>query len=134
MAERCSCTGVSTFSGETLRRCENGSLPLRPEEGNIPGGGVQSTTIQRAQRELSLYNMFVSLEAFVQESIILLFPTPTCVAHTIAVLLQDYCAIYNAPRPPFSVPHTIYNIGNSKIVWRPSGSPLQMDSRCPESV
>jgi len=62
---------------------------------------------------VGLYRRLVSLEAFVHESIILLLPTPTCVAHTIAMLMHDYCAIYNAPRPPFYVPHTIYNIGNS---------------------
>ena len=65
---------------------------------------------------LSLYSIFVSIETFVHESTILLFPTPICVAHTIAMLLHDHCVIYNSPRPPFYVPHTIYNIGNSNIV------------------
>jgi len=33
----------------------------------------------------------------VHESVILLLPTPTCIARTIAMLLHVYCAIYEAP-------------------------------------
>jgi len=50
-------------------------------------------------------------EAFVYESIVHLLLPPTCIAHTIAIRLHVYCAIYDAPPPdPPFVCHTIYNI------------------------
>ena len=41
------------------------------------------------------------------ESIIFDCPPPTCRANTIALLLQDYCAIYDAPPTPLCMPNTI---------------------------
>jgi len=43
----------------------------------------------------------------VHESIIFDCPPPTCRANTIALLLQDYCAIYDAPPTPLCMPNTI---------------------------
>jgi len=57
-----------------------------------------------------LYKILFYFEAFVHESIILLLPTPTCIARTIAMLFHVYCAIYDAtpPTPPvYATHHTI---------------------------
>ena len=43
---------------------------------------------------IGLYKIFVHFKAFLHESIITFIPPPTCNAHTIAILLHDYCAIY----------------------------------------
>jgi len=61
----------------------------------------------------------------VRESIISLPPPPlTRIAHTIALLLHDYYAVYDltpTPRPtPLWVFHTPYNIDHNNIVYRPS--------------
>ena len=58
---------------------------------------------------VSLDKIFVHFEAFVQESIIPLFLTPTCIAHTIAILLHDVCAVYDPPPTPlcYAIHHTI---------------------------
>ena len=42
------------------------------------------------------------------ESTILLLPPPTCIDHTTAILLHDYCAMYDSP-PTFLV-YTIHHI------------------------
>ena len=55
-------------------------------------------------------------EAFVHESIILLLPTPTCIARTIAMLLHVYCAIYAPPTEPPFVCHAQYHMGNGNLV------------------
>jgi len=54
-----------------------------------------------------LYKIFFHLEAFVHESIILLLPTPSCVARTIAIRLHVYCQSTTSPRPLCCVPYTI---------------------------
>ena len=59
-----------------------------------------------------LYKRFFHFEAFVHESIILALLPPTCTAHTIVILLHDYCAIYDPLLDPPFVCHTPYNIGN----------------------
>jgi len=46
--------------------------------------------------------IFVHFKAFVHESVILVLPPPTCNAHTTAVLLQYYCALYDPPPTPLS--------------------------------
>jgi len=56
---------------------------------------------------VGLYQVFVSHEAAVHESIILSFFRPACIAHTIVILLHDYCTKCNAPRPSFCVSHHI---------------------------
>ena len=54
-----------------------------------------------------LCTITVYLELFVYKSTILLFAPPTCNAHTITILLDDYCAIYDAPpTPPLYAIHT----------------------------
>jgi len=68
---------------------------------------------------ISLYKIFVYFEASVHESIIPLFPPPTCIAHTIAIRLHDYCAMYDPSlRPLFCMPYTIqYWSCEPNIVW-----------------
>jgi len=63
----------------------------------------------RCTVQLGLYKIFVHFKAFVHESIILLLPPHTCNAHTSAVLVHDYCAIYDSlPNPlSYSIHHTI---------------------------
>jgi len=69
--------------------------------------------VQRGRRsspaQPSLYKIFVSFEAFVHESIIPLLLTPTCLTHTIAILLHALCAIYDPPPTPlcYAIHHTI---------------------------
>jgi len=46
---------------------------------------------------LGLYKILFNFEAVVQESTILSFPPPTCIAHTVAILLHDYWAVYDFP-------------------------------------
>ena len=40
-----------------------------------------------------LYKIVIYFESFVHESIVLSFLEPTCIAHTVAILLHDYWAI-----------------------------------------
>jgi len=47
------------------------------------------------------------------ESIILVLPTTTGIAHNSAVLLHVYCATYDPPTTPPCVCHTLYSIGNA---------------------
>jgi len=42
---------------------------------------------------VGLYKIFFYFESFVHESIVLSFLPPTCIAHTVAILLHDYWAI-----------------------------------------
>jgi len=56
-----------------------------------------------------LYKIFVYIKAFVHERIIPFLPLPICIAHTIAILLHGYCAIYDPPQPPSCMPYTIHN-------------------------
>ena len=58
---------------------------------------------------VSLYKTVVHFKAFMHESIILVLPPPTCIAHNSAILLHVYCAIYDLPQPPlaYAIHHTI---------------------------
>ena len=58
---------------------------------------------------VGLYKKFIGFEAFVHESIVLLLHPPTYIAHAIAILSHDYCAIYALPQTPFvyAIDHTI---------------------------
>jgi len=57
---------------------------------------------------LGLYNIFFYFESFVHELIVLSFLPPTCIAHTFAILLHDYWAVYHAfSTPLFCMPYTI---------------------------
>jgi len=58
----------------------------------------------------------VLLEGLCARIIPLLLPPPIRVAHTIALLLHDCCAIYDPPFDPSCVCHTPYNIGNDNIM------------------
>jgi len=63
-----------------------------------------------------LYKIFVHFQAVVHDSVILLLPPTTCIAHTIAILVHGDCAINDSsPTPPF-VSHTPYNGGRDNIV------------------
>ena len=50
-----------------------------------------------------------TLRPFVHESIIIVLPTPTCIAHTVAILLLYHCAIFEPPPTPhvYAIHHTI---------------------------
>jgi len=65
--------------------------------------------VDTPRAQLSLYKILLYLEALVHESTILLLPPSTCIAGTIAILLHDYCAIYDAPRDPpvYAIHHTM---------------------------
>ena len=65
---------------------------------------------------VSLYKRFVYFEALVQDSTILSFPAPTCIAHRGAILLHDDWAVYDSPSDLPCVCHTPYNIGNNNIL------------------
>jgi len=45
--------------------------------------------LKRGDTGLGLYNRNVYLEAFVHKSNILIFPLPTCIAHSGAILFHD---------------------------------------------
>jgi len=61
--------------------------------------------------------IYLHSEAFVHESIIrFLAPPPTCIDHTIAILLHVYYAIHDPPPTPPCVCHTLYSIGNGTSV------------------
>jgi len=65
---------------------------------------------------VGLCTRFDYFGAFVHESRIILLLSPTCIAHTIAMLMRDYCAIYDPPPDPPIECHTLYNSGNGNIV------------------
>jgi len=97
--EHCEESG-GQFGARNQQRSERGVLTksnLRYE------GGV------RINRGLGvgLNKIIFYMEALVHESIILVLSPPTCIAHTIAKLLHDYCAIYDAPPTPFCLLYTI---------------------------
>ena len=56
-----------------------------------------------------VYKILLYFEAYVHESIIFYCPHPTRIAHTIALLLHGYCAIYDSPPTPlvYAIQHTI---------------------------
>jgi len=66
--------------------------------------------------ELGLYEILFYFRALVHESIILFLPPPTCIAHTVAILLQYHCAIFEPSSDPPFLCHTPYDIGHSNIV------------------
>jgi len=81
--------------------------------GGISCGGkhIIKDSISQSTRtpQLGLHKIFFYYESFMHESIILSFPQPTCIAHTVAVLLHGYCAICAPPQPPFCMLYTIQN-------------------------
>ena len=58
---------------------------------------------------ISLYKILFHVAALVWESIILVLLPPTCKAYPIAILLHDFCAIYDPPPTPllYAIRHTI---------------------------
>ena len=54
--------------------------------------------------------------AIVQESTILAFPPPFCMAHPSAILLHDYYTVLDSPSDLPFVCCTPYNIGNTNIL------------------
>jgi len=58
---------------------------------------------------LVLYKILFYFAAFVHESSIPSLPPSSCAAHTVAILLQYYCALYNAPPTAllYAIHHTI---------------------------
>jgi len=50
-----------------------------------------------ADLQVGLYKILFYFKAFVHGRIILFVPLPICIAHTIAILLHDDCALYDSP-------------------------------------
>jgi len=65
---------------------------------------------------VGLYNIFFYFEAFVHESIILSFPPPTCIGHTVATVMYDQWAVYEPPSDLPFVCHAPCDIGNNNIL------------------
>jgi len=82
-----------------------------PEEKQTPSWS--NVTLWRLY--ISLYKILFHVKALLWERIILSLPPPTCKAYPIAILLNDYCAIYNPPTTPlvYAIPHTILAIAIS---------------------
>jgi len=69
---------------------------------------VNLSILTRAGPHIGLYKIFVHFEAVVHESIILLLPRLTCIAHTIALTFtQLVCHILSTPNTPWCMPYTI---------------------------
>ena len=60
----------------------------------------------------SLYKIFFYFEPFVHVSIVLSFFCPACIAHTVAILLHDYWAIYD---PPLDFPFVCHTPCNKPV-------------------
>jgi len=58
---------------------------------------------------ISLYKIVFHFEALLWKSIILVLPPSTCIAHTNAMVLHDYCAVYALPPTSrvYAIHHTI---------------------------
>jgi len=65
------------------------------------GGGTRDEEATWPLRQLGLYKMFFYFQSFVHESIVLSFFWPACIAHTVAILLHNYWAIYDPPPTSF---------------------------------
>jgi len=78
------------------------SPPLPPVPFSLPLPPVLRSS-------LGLYKIFFYFESFVHESIVLSFSRPACIAHTVAILLHDYSAIYDPPSNSlwYAIHHTI---------------------------
>jgi len=82
--------------------------------GPFGGGRRLQTRLALAQVEhraarswFGLFKIFVHSFVCVQESIIPSLPPPIRTTHTTAIVLRDFCAMYEPPRPSFYVPYTI---------------------------
>jgi len=76
-------------------------------------------------QELGLYKIVFDFGAFVHESIIRVFPPPICMALTIAILLHDYSAVYDAPRT-----HLLYSIHHTVLAMAISCKGAQEHALC----
>jgi len=94
-------TPQTNTSHKHLTTLEGAATTVRATSNARVGGRAEVSVRGRVQVRrglgLGLYKILFYFEAFVHESIILLLPTPTCIARTIAMLLHVYCAIYEAP-------------------------------------
>ena len=67
-----------------------------------------SVKMQQVRLHLSLYQIFFYFYSFVNESIVISFSRPAYTAHTVAMLLHGYWAIYDPPStsPLYAAHHT----------------------------
>ena len=72
--------------------------------------------LRACARGVGPHKMLCYFEAHVHESIIFDCSLPTRIAHAIALLSHDYCAIHDPPTDPPFMCHTPYNIGHGNIV------------------
>ena len=60
-------------------------------------------------------------------SILPFSPCPTCIAHTVAMRVHDYWAVYDPSSDLPCICHTLYHITNYNIMYRASvGRPLSL--------
>jgi len=88
---------------DTAYSVTHNSYLLRPD--------VPSQTMR-----LGLYKILFYFGAIVQESTILLFPPPICMAHPSVILLHDFNTIYDSLSDLPCVCYTPYKIRNNNIL------------------
>jgi len=58
---------------------------------------VRNLVERSFSQAVALYKILLYFSSFVHESIVLSFFRPACIAHTVAIVLHGYWAIYNPP-------------------------------------
>jgi len=116
---RRSSSSSSNSSNRKINRVNPPSLPPPPppvQPGENPAEFILETyslsvssSTELGSCRLAFTRYCFYSEAFVHESIIRVLPPPTCIARTIAILLQVDRAIYDAPPTPlfYAIHHTI---------------------------
>ena len=79
---------------------------LGRQTSSTAGAGIRPTIT--AQSLVGLHKIFVYVESFMHESVVLSPPPPTCISHTVAILLHDYWALYRTSSNPllYAIHHT----------------------------
>jgi len=106
--------------GEPARRsaCE-----ARPLARHAPLAAFAAPVVEDVQEHAFCFN------AFVNEPIIILLPPPTCNAHSVAMVLHDYCARY-APSPTLLL-YAVYRTILVMAILCTSYSPARASARGP---
>jgi len=94
-------------------RCRAPRPPAEGDEGHRHGLSICAMhDMSRLDSKFGLYKILFHFESFVHKSIVLSFLPSTCVALTVAMLLHDYCKIYDPPSTflVYATHHTIFAI------------------------
>ena len=83
--------------------------------------------VYRGHQYLGLYKILIYVEAFVHESIIRVLPPPICIARTIAILLHDFSAVYDAP--PTHLLYSIHHTGLAMAISHQGQSVSRLDAQ-----